>query len=114
MHTAYAETLEDTPHQARERERAAIERAIGMLQHAQANGRRSREAVEAPQYLRRLWSVLMEDLASPENDLPEKLRADLISIGLWVVRETELIRQEKSDDFPGLIEVMKSIADGLR
>lgn len=115
MHrSAYAESLEDTPRQARERERAAFERALDLLQQAEAKGRRSREAVDALLYLRRLWSVLIEDLVSSENDLPETLRADLISIGLWVMRETDLIRLEQSDNFSGLIEVMRSIGEGLK
>lgn len=113
-HSAYAEVLEDTPRQARERERAAIERAVELLGEAEAKGRRSREAVDALLYLRRLWSVLIQDLASTENDLPETLRADLISIGLWVMREADLIRLEQSDNFSGLIEIMKSIGEGLR
>lgn len=112
--SAYAEILEDSPREARQRERAAIERAVEMLQAAQAKGRRSIEAIEALVYLHRLWSVLIEDLASPENNLPESLRADLISIGLWVMRESDLIRLEQSDNFGGIIEVMTSIAEGLR
>ena len=71
------------------------------------------EAVDALHYLRRLWSLLVEDLAKPENDLPEQLRADLISIGLWVIREAEQIRLEKSTNFRGLIEVSQNIRDGL-
>lgn len=112
--SAYAEILEDSPSEARQRERAAIERAVELLQVAQAKGRRSLEAIEALIYLRRLWSVLIEDLASPENDLPQTLRADLISIGLWVMREADLIRLEQSDNFAGIIEVMTSIGAGLR
>jgi len=57
--------------------------------------------------------VLIEDLAKPENDLPEQLRADLISIGLWVIREAEEIRLEKSTNFKGIIEVSENIRDGL-
>ena len=65
-------------------------------------------------YLRRLWGLLIEDLARPENDLPKALRADLISIGLWIMREAEEIRLEKSDNFKGLIDVSMSIRDGLK
>lgn len=112
--SAYAEVLEDDPSQAREREQAAIMRAIEMLRAAETKGPRSLESIEALHYLRRLWLVLIEDLASPENDLPQALRADIISIGLWVMREADLIRLEQSDNFAGLIEVMTSIAEGLR
>lgn len=112
--SSYAETLHDAPRDARERERLAIQRAIELLRQAQIKGPRSREAIEALLYMRRLWSVLIEDLASPENDLPKSLRADLISIGLWVMREAEQIRLEKSDNFRGLIEITEAIAEGLR
>ena len=50
----------------------------------------------------------------PENDLPQALRADLISIGLWVMREAEQIRLEKSTNFKGIIEVSATIRDGLQ
>lgn len=112
--SAYAETLEERPSLTRERERAAIERAIELLRRAEAKGGGSREAVEAVVYLNRLWSVLIEDLASPENDLPHALRADLISIGLWVMREADRIRLAQSTEFSAIIEVMHSIGEGLR
>jgi flagellar protein FlaF len=53
-------------------------------------------------------------LARPENDLPQELRADLISIGIWIMREAEEIRLEKSDNLKGLIEVSMSIREGLQ
>jgi len=109
----YAEVLDETPQGARERERQAIERSIELLEAADKAGPQSREAVDALHYLRRLWSLLVEDLAKPENDLPEQLRADLISIGLWVIREAEQIRLEKSANFKGIIEVSQNIRDGL-
>lgn len=112
--SAYAEILEETPRMAREHERAAIERAVELLRQAEKMGRGSREAVEALLYLNRLWSVLIEDLASADNDLPHALRADLISVGLWMMREADRIRLEQSDDFATLIDVMRSIGEGLR
>ena len=41
-------------------------------------------------------------------------RADLISIGLWIMREAEQIRLEKSSNFKGIIEVSAAIRDGLQ
>ena len=84
-----------------------------MYEAADKAGPQSREAVEALLFVRKLWAILVEDLAKPENDLPQKLRADLISIGLWVMREAEQIRLEKSANFKGMIEVSQSIRDGL-
>jgi flagellar protein FlaF len=64
--------------------------------------------------VRQLWTILIEDLAHPENDLPEALRADLISIGLWVTKEAEQIRQKKSANFAGVIDICSIIRDGLK
>lgn len=110
---AYAETLDETPALARERERAAFGRAVDLLRQAEPKGRHSRETADALIYLNRLWSVLIEDLASPENDLPQSLRANLISIGLWVMRQADLVRLDRSDDLSVIIEVMESISEGL-
>jgi flagellar biosynthesis activator protein FlaF len=109
----YAEVLDETPQSARQRERQAIERSIELLQAADKAGPQSREAVEALLYVRKLWGVLIEDLTKSENDLPQKLRAELISIGLWVIREAEQIRLEKSANFKGIVEVSQTIRDGL-
>ena len=111
---SYAEVLEDAPADARERERQVIERSIELLKAAEKAGVHSRECVEAVHYALRLWNFFIEDLAKDQNDLPKALRADLISIGLWIIREIELIRQEKSENFKGLIEVSESIRDGLK
>lgn len=110
----YAEVLDTAPKAARERERQVLEHSIALLQEAAAKGPRSREAIHALTYTRRVWSVFIEDLANAENDLPQPLRADLISIGLWVMREAENIRLERSDDFAGLIEVCRSVSEGLK
>jgi flagellar protein FlaF len=110
---SYAEVLDETPQGARQRERQAIERSIELLQAADQAGAKSREAVEALLFVRKLWAILVEDLAKAENDLPQRLRADLISIGLWVMREAEQIRLEKSENFKGIIEVSKTIHEGL-
>lgn len=111
---SYAEVLDETPKGARERERQAISLSIELLEAAQKSGVRSRDAIEAILFVRRLWGALIEDLASSDNDLPQNLRADLISIGLWIMREAEQIRLEKSDNFKGIIEVSAAIRDGLK
>jgi flagellar biosynthesis activator protein FlaF len=111
---SYAEVLDETPQSARERERQAIDHSIELLKAAEAGGVDSREAVDAILFARRLWGILIEDLAKTENDLPAALRADLISIGMWVMRESEQIRLGQSNNFKGLIDVSAVIRDGLR
>jgi flagellar protein FlaF len=110
----YGEVLEEVPKAARERERTALERSIELLKVAEQKGPSSNESVEALHFVRRLWGIFIEDLAKPENGLPQKLRADLVSVGLWVMREAEEIRQGRSKDFKGLIDVCRTISEGLQ
>jgi flagellar protein FlaF len=110
---SYAEIIEDTAQDCRARERRAFDRAISLLKLAKEKGRSSRESVEALMFLRRLWGTLMDDLANPENGLPQALRASLISIGLWIMKEADLIRLDKSDNFDGLIEMNSILREGL-
>ena len=111
---SYAEILQDDPREARFRERGAFEHAIDLLKKADEKGPKSNESAEALVFLRRLWTILLEDLANPENALPEPLRADLISIGLWIMKEADLIRGDKSRNFNGISEICTIIRDGLR
>jgi flagellar protein FlaF len=109
----YAQTVEDSPAVARTREKAILERAIRQLAIAKVKGARSPESYEATHNLRRIWSVFVEDLSNEGNALPDALRASLISIGLWILREVEAIDSGRSDNFDGLIEINQMIADGL-
>jgi len=109
----YTDVLENSPKVARERERQVFERCLELLRAADEKGAESREAIEALSFCRRIWSTFLEDLASPENGLPKELRAEIISIGLWVIRESENIRLGKSTDFKPLIEVTNALYEGL-
>lgn len=110
---SYAEVAEESFSTARDREREALDHALQLMQEAEQKGAGSREAVEAIYRVRSLWAVLVEDLASPENVLPEELRASLISIGLWVMREAENIRLGRTKSFAAMIEITTMIRDGL-
>ena len=111
---SYADVQEDGVAEAREREREAINHSISLLQAAKASGLESREAIEAVYFVSRLWVRFVEDLASPDNKLAEELRANLISIGIWIIRESERIRKRESDNFQGIIDISIIIRDGLK
>lgn len=112
--TGYAENLESSPRECRERERLALDRAIELLENAERVGADSLAAAEALHFVSRLWKALIEDLICPENDLPDILKGDLVSVGIWVLRETDSIRSRRSQSFQGLIEICSMIRDGLR
>jgi flagellar biosynthesis activator protein FlaF len=111
---SYAEMVEDAAESGRELERRALARAGELLALARVEGPSSQASVEAVYFVRRLWTHLIEDLARAENDLPEKLRADLISIGLWILRELDHIRMGRSTNFDGVIEINDIIREGLK
>lgn len=111
---SYADIQTDSVADAKDRERQLLTRSIDLLLAARAVGPQSMEAIEALHFLNRVWTSLLEDLGSPENALPKELRASLISIGLWLLREAEDLRQGRSDNFDGLIEVSQIIRDGIQ
>jgi flagellar protein FlaF len=84
-----------------------------MLQEAQATGPRSREGIRALYQLRTLWTVFLDDLTGAENGLPTALRAQLISIGIWILKEVERLRGGRVTDLAPLIEINQIIRDGL-
>jgi flagellar protein FlaF len=110
---AYETVVEDSGQEARGRERQALSLGIDRLERLQQGRFSIEDQVQSLLYVRRLWTIFIEDLAHPENALPEKLRADIISIGLWVVKEADRLREEKSNDVMQLIEINRLIRDAL-
>lgn len=111
---SYADIQSESVADAKDRERQLLSRSIDLLVAAREAGTRSMQAVEAIHFLNRVWTTFIEDLAGGENSLPSELRANLISIGLWLLREAESVRQGESENFDGLIEVSQIIRDGIQ
>lgn len=71
------------------------------------------EVAAAVDWNRRLWLALQADLVHQDNKLPERLRAQLISLAIWVGKHsTKVIRMQQADVQP-LINVNRSIMEGL-
>lgn len=111
---SYADIQADSIADAKDRERQLLDRSIDLLLAARDAGLNSKESIEAIHFLHRIWTTFIEDLGNSENELPKELRANLISIGLWLLREAESVRQGTSDNFEGLIEVSQIIRDGIQ
>ena len=65
-------------------------------------------------YLRRLWTIFLDDLKDPNNELPDQLRAGIISIGIWMMKEIDRARTGVTDDLAPMIEINEIIRDGLK
>lgn len=111
---AYETVVEDSGQEARTRERQALSLGIDRLERLRKGAFSNEDFIEGLLYIRRLWIILIEDLGHPENGFPDKLRADIISIGLWIVKEADRLREERSNDVTGLIEINSLIRDALR
>ena len=68
--------------------------------------------VDALDWNRRLWQALAADCAQPENQLPSEVRAQIISLSMWVGRQTNAV--VRSDvDFEALIDLNRTMMQGL-
>jgi flagellar protein FlaF len=70
------------------------------------------DLAEALHKNRRLWTLLAQDCASPENALPQPVRAQIISLSIWVSKHSSGVLQN-GDDIDPLIDVNRSIMQGL-
>ena len=106
--------MEDGVANAKDRERQALDRSIELLAAARDDGHYTRTTVEALFYTRRVWVSFIEDLKHPDNQLEVELRANLISIAIWILKECDRIRRRQSDNYQGIIDITIIIRDGLK
>ena len=69
--------------------------------------------IDALDWNRRLWTVLANDCSRDENPLPAPLKAQIISLSLWVNRHSSAIMR-REEEFEPLIEVNRIIMQGLQ
>ena len=108
---AYQQTLQatETPRETEYRLFGQVTRA---LIEAKDCDKLDKRKIDALDWNRRVWTALMSDCSSKGNSLPEELRAQIISLGLWVSRySSEVMREGESMD--PLISVNRAIMEGL-
>jgi flagellar biosynthesis activator protein FlaF len=111
---SYAEVIEDSSRDCRQREFELFERAILLMKTAEGKPPQSAEMVDAIVYVQRLWTFLIKDLGHPDNGLPDQLKGQLISIGLWVMRETNRVIRGEQKSLEPLIDINAMIQEGLK
>lgn len=110
----YKEMQSESFAAARRREADLLQNSIDMLEDACPQGLGSLAMVEAVHFTTRLWTALLCDLADADNALPADLRASLISIGIWVLRQAEAIRRGDPANVNGVIGISAIVRDGLK
>lgn len=68
--------------------------------------------MDALDWNRRLWTVLATDCSTEENTLPEAVRAQIISLSLWVGRHTSGV-MTGDEEFGPLIDINRMMMQGL-
>jgi len=68
--------------------------------------------IDALDWNRRLWTALATDCADPGNTMDKGLRAQIISISLFVGRHSSAVMRG-DDDFTALIDINKMVMQGL-
>lgn len=99
----------DTPSQTEFRLFAQVTKA---LQDASALNRLDPAFVKALDWNRRMWSTLSTDCALPGNKLPDKTRAGIVSLAIWVSRHSSKVARGQGS-IDALINVNRTIMGGL-
>jgi flagellar protein FlaF len=68
--------------------------------------------IDALDWNRRLWSVLASDCADSANSLPVELRAQIISLSIWVNKHSSAVMR-REEEFGPLIDVNRIMMQGL-
>ena len=104
-----AQSTTETPRQTEYRLFAEITRA---LIGAKDNDRLDSSFFEAIDWNRRLWLTLQMDLATDENVFPDDLKAQIISLAIWVDKHSSrVLRGDATID--SLITVNRTVMEGL-
>ena len=82
------------------------------LMEASRAAKGSPKIIEAIDWNRRLWSTLAADCADEGNVLPPQVRAQIISLSLWVGRYSSQVIQENATIDP-LVDINRTIMQGL-
>lgn len=70
------------------------------------------QRVEALDWNRRVWLAMQADLADARNQLPGQLKANLISLSIWVDKHTSKAMVGKAPIEP-LIDINRNVMEGL-
>ena len=112
MYQAYTQTANRTE-SPRELEYRLFGQVTRALMHAATVDKSDMATrIDALDWNRRLWTALATDCSDPDNALNAPMRAQIISISLFVGRHSSAVMRG-DDDFEALIDINRSIMQGL-
>ncbi|MBH68620.1 MAG: hypothetical protein CMM58_09735 [Rhodospirillaceae bacterium] len=96
----------------RELEYRVLGAVTGALIKANQEDSELSEKFNAVLWNEKVWHAFRCDLSSSENELPEELKASLISLAIWVGKETNRVLDHLAG-LDGLISINRQIMAGL-
>ena len=85
---------------------------LALMEAAKADPSDIPARIDALDWNRTIWNVLLTDCSSPQNQLPPALRASIISLAIWVGKHTSAVIRRQEEIQP-LIDVNRLIMQGL-
>ena len=98
----------------REMDAAALSQAAYVLDQARQTLSDSDTCEKALTYNQLLWSIIQADVSKDDNKLPDELKANLMSLSIFVDKQTTKGLGKPSEEiFDSLININLNIAEGL-
>ena len=98
----------------REAEAMAFTKAARLLAEARKNPGDYGAYAAVLRFNQRLWTLIQADLVEKENKLPNHLKANLLSLSIFVDRQTLVaLTEPKAEHLDSLCNINRNIAQGL-
>jgi len=99
----------------REVEAMAFTKAALLLEDAKKSIGNIEEYSKALRFNHLLWTIIQADLTEPDNNLPPEIKANVMSLSIFVDKQTtKALRSTSSSDLDVLININRNLAAGLR
>ena len=108
-----AQATTENPRQTEYRLFADVTKALISLKNSEnKNGFKGPDFYKNVDWNRRLWLALQMDLAQEDNRFHDELKSNLISISLWVDKQTRAVMKGEAS-LDTLISINRTIMEGL-
>jgi len=111
-YAAYARA-QNTTENPRNVEYKLLGQVTAALMRAEETPNDMHQLMDAVLWNQSVWNAFLADLSHEGNRLPVGLKQGLVSLALWVTRETDRVMDRRTG-VDGLINVNKTVMHGLR
>ena len=108
------EKVQNSALSLREAEARLFAKAARLLDQAAENPGDREARTKALRFNHMLWTVIQADLSAPDSKLSHKLKADIMSLSIFVDKQTvKALADPKADNIKSLQNIDRNVAMGL-